>query len=394
MHFFFSQFNHKLFDYSRGLLDYSLSTAVGIFLFVFGNMDYFPESHNNEIKLVIFGETTSENVFEPKGEGAVPPSRIPNLHRMMIRRISESFISNVIIMMAIGYGIYLLITLLIAVFRRMLKINLIEAGIEVFAQKKKYPEIQFEDLVSKTEIICQSYLNYHSRGREAGGPKVWRMHKERLNRFRRNFKRKKMKADRMRRRRQPIFNMGGPIEDVFRDKVEETLQEKDQQHFETTSSYDFRVKYKSVDFMQNNFFHFSSCFTRIFSSLNVTSNPQKMHPSFRQIFVKRLMTKIIHKASYEDVKEKAVRQRVLRGGLFDGLISQSSKNIKVNQRRKVINQPQADLPLKSVFSEPPKLQAESSLDIGSENSSFAQNSLSLKINDPISAPTQPKKSLF
>ena len=238
MYFFFSQFNHKLHTYSRAVLDFALSMGVVVFLFVFGNIDYFPNFHSYETKRVVFGVEKSHNEFTLFSNPMEPPARVPTIYDTVMRRMNESSIANLIMLMAYGYGIYLVISFIITASRRLLKVNLIEAGIEVFAEKQKYPEIQFEDLVSKTEIICQSHLIYHNRGREIGNMKVKKMHKERLNRLRRNFKRNQMKDGKrrsVRSRRMPGgIGLGG-----FKGPSQE--KKKNQQTFITISSYDYRV---------------------------------------------------------------------------------------------------------------------------------------------------------
>ena len=292
MYFFFSQFNENLHSYTRTILDYTIMISVGIIVFIFGNIDYFPENNFIEAPKLVAGHGNNFSVFFITSKEVEPPSRKPNLYNLALRRMNESIIGNLITMLTLGYCVYLVINLLVGTIRNLLKVDLIEAGIEIFANKRGFPEIQFEDLVTKTEIVCQSQILYHNKGRMIGGEGVIKMHNERMARLRRNFKRKKTKnkskGTRRRSKSAEKSDLGGFGYSRKTTAGGSTYYEK---CFMTTSSYDYRL-----------------------------------HPDFKQMFIKRMMTQIVTKVSKEDAREKEMRRKVFKGGVFSQIIQKSSTN--------------------------------------------------------------------
>ena len=186
LYFFFSQFNEKLYKYSKTLLYYSVVIASFMLIWIFGNSDYFGEfkdltpskvsgvvTPNN--RLIVFSQTLD---FKPYVLG----------YRLELwKRMTQTSTSKAISLCLLGYFTYLIVSYLLQVVDSYRGVSVSKAGIEHFKENTEFSDTKFEELVPQTDIVYESTLAHMMKGRQVGGPKVVKMHQDRLIRLNQNM---------------------------------------------------------------------------------------------------------------------------------------------------------------------------------------------------------------
>lgn len=120
--------------------------------------------------------------------------RKPGYSKAIIRRTQDTSISSFLVLMFIGYGIFMVIKYISDLINLKVKAKLVSKGINYFqenedTEKRKGEQIQFSDLVPVNDVIFSKSLFHLQQGREVGSKEVTAMHKSRLDGLVRNLKR-------------------------------------------------------------------------------------------------------------------------------------------------------------------------------------------------------------
>ena len=190
---FFSFFGPKMYFFARKLLRYCLIIGCFVFIWVFGNQDYFPERHSPTPLPTISGQVINKMVFKPTKNEIGAPTRVPGYTQALIERFNDSTFSQIAFFFLVFYAIFSVVNYLFRIFRKHSKSKKLKNGISDFGARVS--ETQFEDQVTMTDVVYAKSLAHLMKGREKGCKELIKMNKDRLKRLTRNIKRKKRKRD-------------------------------------------------------------------------------------------------------------------------------------------------------------------------------------------------------
>ena len=218
---FFNQFNEKLYNYSKRLLDLAAVIGCLVSIWVFGNTDYFGSRKPLSPQRVT-ATIHPNSKFEVL---STPLHHTKNIQRRFdygfefIQRAKGTLNSQIIITCLLLYLIYLTLLLVAKFVQKFTAFNPSKKDLQEFTKDSITKLTRFEDLVQKCDIVYQSTLASVMKGREVGCPRVTRINSQRLT------------------------NLNTSIQKTTKASfTQEWNQAKKAQKFITLSSYDYRVK--------------------------------------------------------------------------------------------------------------------------------------------------------
>ena len=228
---FFNQFNQKLYNYSKQLLDLTAVIGCLVSIWVFGNTDYFGSPSLLTPRRVTAIEH-SNSTLQVLSEPLTHRNQLNNHQGFeygfeLLQRATQTLSSQILSLCLLVYLSYLILFCFLKCVKKYTSFKPSLILLQRLKKKGVGELARFEDLVCKNDVVYQSTLASVMKGREVGGPRVCEINERRLG---------KLNA--------ALRQSGGGGEVKEPGDAVEVDSAKRAQKFITLSSYDYRVSQK------------------------------------------------------------------------------------------------------------------------------------------------------